>query len=269
MIPWKITSNRSPVVRELLDLIICEFAKIKRQRFILFSILAACLFPIPLTALVAKDGLQFDQLFKLVVTFGDFLLLPCVLSVVASILFFMERDSDMLKNLMTVPIHKTRLVAAKLSVLLIVAVLYSIAGLGATIIGGLIVGAVEGVAFKLGLSAVLGIMLFVSVLPVVILVVYFNKSYIFSIIIAVIYSIINFGIALNMLNFAPNNILITVLPASVIMRWWTSYWSDLTAKYLTMRKPYMLSTPVCAGILLIIAVISISLISFAFKKQEN
>jgi bacitracin transport system permease protein len=256
-------------VGELLDLIICEFAKIKRQRFILFSILAACLFPIPLTVLVAKDSLHFEQLFKLVVTFGDFLLLPCVLSVVASILFFMERDSDMLKNLMTVPVSKTRLVAAKLAVLLIVAVLYSIAGLGVTIIGGLIVGAVEGIVFKLGLSAVLGIMLFVSILPIVILIVYFNKSYIFSIIIAFIYSILNFGIALNMMNFAPNSVLITVLPASVIMRWWMSYWSGLTAEYVTLRKPYMLSTPVCAGILFLIAIISILLISIAFKKQED
>lgn len=259
----------SPEVRELLDLIICEFSKIKRQKFILFCMLAACIFPIPLTALVAKDRLHFEQLFKLVVTFGDFLLLPCVLSVVASILFFMERDSDMLKNLMTIPVPKTKLVIAKLYVLLIVAVLYSIAGLGATIIGGLVVGAVEGVAFKLGLSAILGIMLFVSDLPVVIFIVYFNKSYIFSIIIAFIYSIFNFGIALNMLNFAPDNALISILPVPVIMRWWTSYWNGLTAEYLVMRKPYMLSTPVCVGILFLIAVISVLLISIVFKKQED
>lgn len=253
----------------MLDLIKCEFAKIKRQRFILFSILAACLFPIPLTALVAKDSLHFEQLFKLVVTFGSFLLLPCVLSVVASILFFMERDSNMLKNLLTVPVPKTKLVAAKLSVLLIVAVLYSIAGLGATIIGGLVVGAVEGVCFKLLLSAILGIMLFVLVLPVVIFIVYFNKSYIFSIIIAFIYSVLNFGIALNMINFAPNSVLINVLPGPVIMRWWSSYWSGLTPEYFAIRKPYMLSTPVCAGILFLIAAISMLLISLSFKKQED
>lgn len=259
----------SPEVRELLDLIICEFAKIKRQKFILFCMLAAFLFPIPLTVLIAKDSLQFEQLFKLVVTFGDFLLLPCVLSVVASILFFMERDSDMLKSLLTVPVFKSKLVAAKLFVLLIVAILYSITGLGATIIGGLVVGAVEGVAFKLGLSVVLGMMLFVSILPVVILIVYFNKSYIFSILIAFIYSILNFGISLNMLNFAPNNALITVLPIPVIMRWWTSYWSGLTKEYLVMRKPYMLSTLVCVGILFLIAAISVLLISFIYKKQED
>ncbi|MPQ34103.1 ABC transporter permease [Clostridium estertheticum] len=253
----------------MLDLIICEFAKIKRQRFILFSMLAACLFPVPMTVLVAKDNLNFEQLFKLVVTFGHFLLLPCVLSVVASILFFMERDSDMLKNLITIPVNKTKLVGAKLTVLLIVAVLYSIAGLGATIIGGLIVGTVEGIAFKLGLSVVLGIMFFVSVLPVIILIVYFNKSYILSTIIAFIYSIFNFIIQLSMMNFAPNSVLITILPASVIMRWWMSFWSGLTAENAIIRKPYMLSTPVCAGILCLIAVISILMISIIYKNQED
>ncbi|WP_258880034.1 ABC transporter permease [Clostridium estertheticum] len=253
----------------MLDLIICEFAKIRRQRFILFSMLAACLFPVPLTVLVAKDRLDFEQLFRLVVMFGHFLLLPCVLGVVASILFFMERDSDMLKNLITIPVNKTKLVIAKLTVLLIVAVLYSIAGLGATIIGGLIVGTVKGIVFKLGLSVVLGIMFFVSVLPVVIFIVYFNKSYILSTIIAFFYSFLNFSIALNIIGFAHNIVLITVLPASVIMRWWMSFWSGLTAENAIIRKPYMLSTPVCAGILFLIAVISILLISIIYKKQED
>jgi bacitracin transport system permease protein len=112
-------------------------------------------------------------------------------------------------------------------------------------------------------------MLFISVLPVVILIVYFNKSYIFSILVAFIYSILNFGISLNMLNFTPDNALITILPAPVIMRWWTFYWSGLTGEYLAMRKPYMLSTPLCAGILFLIAVISVLLISFVFSRQED
>lgn len=163
----------------MLDLIISEFTKIKRQRFILFSMLAACLFPIPMTILVAKDRLEFDTLFNLAVMFGNFLLLPCVLSMVAAILFFMERDNDTLKNLVTIPVSKVKLVAAKLSLLLGIAILYSIAGLGSTIIGGLIVGGIREIAYKLVLSIVLGVMTFVATLPVVALIVYFNKSYIF------------------------------------------------------------------------------------------
>ncbi|WP_330625990.1 ABC transporter permease, partial [Clostridioides difficile] len=68
--------------------------------------------------------------------------------------------------------------------LLFISLFYSVAGLGATIIGGFIVGIVEGVAVKLGMSIAFGIMFFVTVLPVVVLIVYFNRSYIFSIILS-------------------------------------------------------------------------------------
>lgn len=105
-------------MKELLDIISCEFSKLKRLKFILISILGACLFPIPATILIAKDNLPFEQLFKLVVNFGYFLLLPIVLSIVASQLFFIERDNDVLKNLATVPVQKGKLALAKLAVLL-------------------------------------------------------------------------------------------------------------------------------------------------------
>ncbi|WP_236875898.1 ABC transporter permease, partial [Clostridioides difficile] len=45
-----------------------------------------------------------------------FLVLPIVLSIVASQLFFIERDNDVLKNLATVPVQKGKLALAKLAV---------------------------------------------------------------------------------------------------------------------------------------------------------
>ena len=48
-------------MKELLDIISCEFSKLKRLKFILISILGACLFPIPATILIAKDNLPFEQ----------------------------------------------------------------------------------------------------------------------------------------------------------------------------------------------------------------
>lgn len=253
----------------MLDLVVCEFSKIKRQKFILFSILGACLFPIPMTVLAAKDNLPFEQLFKLVINFGYFLLLPIVLSIVASQLFFMERDNDVLKNLATVPVSKGKLACAKLSVLLIIALLYSIAGLGATIIGGLLVGTVDGIIVKLGMSITFGVMFFAAVLPVVVFIVYFNRSYIFSIILSFAYAIFNFGVALNIVNFKPNNLLISVLPNPIIMRWWMSSWSDPTGKYTALRQQYLLSTSACMGALFLIAIIAILLISMIYKKQED
>ena len=143
-----------------------------------------------------------------------------VLSIVASQLFFMERDNDVLKNLATVPVPKGKLALAKLSVLLVISLLYSVTGLGATIIGGLVVGTVEGIAAKLWMSLTFGIMFFVAALPVVVLIVYFNRSYVFSIILSFVYTIFNFGLSLNLISFEPNNPLLSVLPAPIIMRWW-------------------------------------------------
>lgn len=253
----------------MLDLVVCEFSKIKRQKFILFSIIGACLFPIPATVLAAKDKLPFEQLFKLVINFGYFLLLPIVLSIVASQLFFMERDNDVLKNLTTIPVPKGKLACAKLAVLLIIALLYSIAGLGATIIGGLLIGTVDGIIVKLAMSITFGAMFFVAVLPVVVLIVYFNRSYIFSIILSFAYAVFNFGLALNIVNFKPNNPLINVLPAPIIMRWWMSSWNNPTGKYTALRQPYLLSVSTCTRVLFLIAIIAILMISMIYKKQED
>src|SRR5665648_122641 len=46
MIRWRITSNRLPEVRGLLDLLICEFSKIKRQKFIRFSMIVSFVYAV-------------------------------------------------------------------------------------------------------------------------------------------------------------------------------------------------------------------------------
>ena len=71
----------------MLNLVRCEFQKLKRKRFIQLTIAAACLFPIPLIIAMAKDDQPFIQLFRAVVLFADLLFLPCVLGIIASMLF--------------------------------------------------------------------------------------------------------------------------------------------------------------------------------------
>ena len=92
----------------MLKLIKCEFTKLKRKRFMLLVSLSAILFPIPLTILmttpqeIARCGSKaeaFDSLFNLVIGNGVQLLLPCVIGIIAAMLFFMERDNDTFKNL--------------------------------------------------------------------------------------------------------------------------------------------------------------------------
>ena len=110
----------------MLKLIKCEFLKLKRKKFIPLIILAAFLFPIPLTYLMTTPSMMerytdradaFDGLFNMVLGYGIQFLLPCIIGVIAAILFFMERDNDTFKNLRTIPVTSTQMVLAKIIVL--------------------------------------------------------------------------------------------------------------------------------------------------------
>ncbi|TQX67205.1 hypothetical protein D1N53_22605, partial [Clostridioides difficile] len=57
-----------------------------------------------------------NRLHPVLILLHFFLVLPIVLSIVASQLFFIERDNDVLKNLATVPVQKGKLALAKLAV---------------------------------------------------------------------------------------------------------------------------------------------------------
>lgn len=48
-----------------------------------------------------KDA--FDGLFNMVLGYGVQFLLPCIIGVIAAIIFFMERDNDTFKNLRKFP----------------------------------------------------------------------------------------------------------------------------------------------------------------------
>ena len=101
----------------MLKLIKCEFWKLKRKRFIQLIVAAAFLFPIPLTYLCMNwkpiqercntQAEVFDMMWQSVLGYGIQLLLPCILGIVAALLFFMERDNDTFKSLRTIPVSST------------------------------------------------------------------------------------------------------------------------------------------------------------------
>lgn len=102
-------------MRGLLKLMKNEFRKLKRKMFVQLVLAASFLFPIPLTAIIyylntAQDKYgtkieAFDALWQSVIGFGMLLLLPCILGIVAALLFFMERDNDTFKNLRVIRVR--------------------------------------------------------------------------------------------------------------------------------------------------------------------
>ena len=137
----------------MLKLVRCEFSKLKRKKFIWLVVLSAFLFPVPLTVLMTMPQTAgqydsktavFNDYFQFVMGYGVELLLPCIIGVIAAMLFFMERDNDTFKNLRTIPITSRQM-----------------------------------------------IFITAGTLPLIVLVVFFSRNYIFSVLLCVFYSVLS------------------------------------------------------------------------------
>lgn len=241
----------------MLNLIKCEFWKLKRRKFILLTILAAALFPIPMVIFAQKENLEFDWLFLNIGVYGYFLLLPTVLRILGAILFFTERSSGTQKNLNVIPVSTANLIGAKVITLVLFSILYSLATNVATLIGGFIIGDIDQIAYRLLIGIIIGIMVVVSILPIVAIECLSNKGYIFSIIISFVYATASFAFV-----FAMSNIL---SPLSAVFRWALPHMTNGPTYGL---DNWFLSTPACIGVLVLTAVASLALAVIFKKRQE-
>lgn len=83
-----------------------------------------------------------------------------------------------------VPVSRNQIVISKLSVMLILAVVYTVGGYLASAVCAKILGMIlTGFLTKLILSIALGIMTYIAALPCILLVVWFNKNDIISVVI--------------------------------------------------------------------------------------
>ena len=250
----------------MLNLVKCEFQKLKRKRFIQFTIAAACLFPIPLIVAMAKDGQTFIQLFRAVVLFADTLFLPCVSGIIAAILFSMEQDNDTMKNLLTVPVSKINIFLTKLTVLFFLSLTYALSAYGASLIGGLIIGQVSNVLFLFLVSMGLGIFVFLATIPVIAIIIVCNKSNVFSIIVAFIYAVLGFALVQTIGRGSALDMLTSVLPICITGKWYFGIVPVEPA--LSYILPYTLTTPVAAGLLAMYGIAFILLSLFRYKRAE-
>lgn len=182
----------------MLKLISCELAKLKRKKFIPFVILSAFMFPLPLALMMLTPRMMarydtkaelFDDFYQFVLGYGVELLLPCVIGIIAAMLFFMERDNDTFKNLRTIPVTSTQMIFAKVIVLFAMGVIFSLSSALAAVLCGSLVSEVNGIAYKLLVALEMGFFVTAGTLPLIVLVVFFSKTYIFSVLLCVFYSV--------------------------------------------------------------------------------
>ena len=259
----------------MLKLIQCEFWKLKRKRFVLLVVLAAFLFPLPVTAVAMTPSIMgrydtkaeiFDTLFSFIMGYGVLLLLPCVIGVLATMLFFMERDNDTLKNLRTIPVTSTQMIFAKIMVLFLFGLIFCLSTSAVTIVCGSLVADVGGLGYKLWMSVEMGIFVTAGTLPLVALVVFFSKTYIFSILLCVFYSVLSLTVE-GCYEVLPK-FLCWIMPLPLLNIWCAGDMVLHGVRESVGRLQYLVPTTTQTVLILgVMSVLSILLIDYLYKKR--
>jgi len=168
---------------------------------VLLVAISALLFPIPLAFLMTRPNIMaqfgskaemFDGLFNFTMGYAVELLLPCIVGVLAAMLFFMERDHDTFKSLRAIPVTGTQMVMAKVITLFLFAILFClVTTLTLTICGSVMLGGANGLIYKFFMSVEMGLFITAGTLPIIVLVVFFSRTYIFSVLLCVFYSVLS------------------------------------------------------------------------------
>lgn len=256
----------------MLKLIMCEFAKLKRKKLFQAAFLTTAIMPFFYSLLLSSADL--DDMMSVVREENGFIILIPLSVVIAANLFFEEFDYDTLKNLLCVPIKKSHLAVAKLLVLLLFMVGYQLTGYVITMIMAVTSGRVlDGWGLQFLLTFGSAVLLWCASLPCILLVVWFNKSYIISVIIAFAYMVLgyitHFSDALVMTPLGLN--IATFLPVPMIFRWLYQFHAvrgGETAAFYERFRPYFVPTHIVFAVLLAEAVVCVALMTKIYRKQS-
>lgn len=251
----------------MLDLIICELIKLKRRKFIILTIFAATLFPIPSVLIMKHSNFDFNNMYSLMMLTGEFLLLPCVLGIIDSILFFGERDSDTLKNFLIVPISNVKFVLAKLLVLMLMSVFYSVVATLATIIGGAMVADVSMIFEKNVLSICVGFFVAVAVMPMVAIILLVAKNQMIACILGCAYTVVNYVFVWNLGEMSTYKL--ALLPLAATYRFFLPSIAVVRTQYvLEASMKSMEYIPAILGVGLIALVVTVYAFKHKFIRRE-
>lgn len=253
----------------MLDIVKCELLKLKRKRFFLLVTVAAFVFPIPLTALAVKDSISYDTLFKFIILYGHTLLLTPILCISASVLINIEKENNTLKNIISIPISKNKIIIGKLIILLLLSLCYSVGAFGASLIGAILSSAEIFMIYeKIGFCIIAGVLTFIASLPCTILILAFGKNQIISIILTFFYSIGSFLIALTDVSSNALN-LQTIMPTSIVIRWIIPKLSHNMTIDANIIKYFAINDLQCGIAMTFTFVISLLLICKLYRLQEG
>lgn len=183
----------------MLSLIQAEFIKLKRKLVILIALLSSALPPLIniLYTLNLPENSNINATFKdfyqSSFTFTQWILLPCVLGTLGSILLFNERENGTLKELMIIPVNKAWFLFSKLSILFVFSILFMFLTGVFTVAGALAVGYSDmtpaWILRLFEICAKTGILTVFSSMPIVFIAVAAKQGYILPACATLMYSI--------------------------------------------------------------------------------
>lgn len=259
----------------MIKLFLIELKKFKRKKIFYYALLMALIFPLLGTALIARgNDADFSSLMSFVREESGFLLLMPILVILAVNSFFMEIDNDTIKNLLTIPIRKKKIILSKLLVLLLFSLVFHLIGF--------IVSIGMSILYKiplidLGLNFLLTLatsfLLWAAALPCILIVVWLDKSYLLSVILVFVYTLVNylmhFSETILMQDLGFN--LASLMPIPLIFRWLYQFQKPIgpiQIEFYNRFSQYFISTGLCFLILTLEAIVSVMLMIWIYEKRE-
>ena len=132
------------------------------------------------------------------------------------------------------------------------------------------VGMVYGMTYKIFMSLIFGVLIVAASLPIVFLIIYFNKSFLLSILLAFFYSIFNWGIlgTIGTSISAAKIAFLNSFPVICVMNWTSGLMMDNLQKDNLLPEAYAIVPTTCHTIFImaITVILSLWLIIRFYKK---
>lgn len=265
----------------LAELILCEFRKLKRRRILWLVAFAACLFPVPVVLLSYTSGGGAEGAFEtasliLLSWIGVPLMVPFLAGLLAALLFCTEQDNGTLKNLYTIPVRPAVLALAKVAVIFLLAVVFTLLTFLAALAAAVGFGfSVAGLGRKLAAAVLVGLFYAALSLPAVFLVLWLRRGMLLSVLLSGVYAVVletlTWRGVLAISNgraFDPAQFSLRVAPM-LIFRWYSGFVyagtdTAMTAQEAFFSVPTWQVAAVCAAV----AALCLPLILWVWKRRE-
>lgn len=239
-------------------LLVSEIGKLKRNHIVQFTFITAFIFPTLLSILASHTGLPFTKLRMFIFIFGFYILLPIFISLILATLIFEERNNQTLKNILTIPVNREKVLFSKLILVVLIGLIYALVSLVIPVGIEIFTHSINfaKIIENIGLGLLPGFMVVLANSPILIIVLTVSKNYLMTFVVSLFYTIISFIFSLQYTSIP--------LPLSVVMKWSLPYISNGPQGV----TQFFFSTPSCVGILSAITIIS-CYVAFKFFGREE